>query len=218
MAIRSELADRNPFDPKLTQEPSTRRFSTEKERADAASDLEKMKRDGYVIFPDLINRAKTREVAEEFERLHAETPAENTEFGGHATQRVYNLVARTRVVDDLILHPRVLALVEAHLEDQIQLSIAPIVNLLTGETAQAFHRDDGYYPLPRPHVPLVVNTMWAIDDFTAENGATLILPETHLTADPDPPKDVQPVSATMPSGSIVLWGGSLFHAGGEQRN
>ena len=103
----------------------------------------------------------------------------------------------------------------ALLEDQIQLTIASSVNLLTGETAQAFHRDDGYYPLPRPHVPLVVNTMWAIDDFTAENGATLILLETHLTADPDPPKDVQPVSATMSAGSIVLWDGSLFHAGGS---
>ena len=106
MTTRSELADRNPFDPKLTQEPSTRRFSTEKERTDVASDLKKMKRDGYVIFPDLINQAKTKEIAEEFNHFHAETPTENTEFGGHSTQRVYNLVARTRVVDDLILHPR----------------------------------------------------------------------------------------------------------------
>ena len=98
-----------------------------------------------MILPRLIDQAKVREVAAEFDRLQADTPMGDSEFGGYSTQRIYNLVARTRVLDELILHPRVLALIEAHLEDQIQLSIASSVNLLGDETAQAFHRDDGYY-------------------------------------------------------------------------
>ena len=59
--------------------------------------------------------------------------------------------------------------------------------------------------------------MWAMDDFTAENGATLLLPGTHLIADSEPPPNVEPVSAEMSAGSVLLWDGSLFHAGGANR-
>ena len=52
-----------------------------------------------------------------------------------------------------------------------------------------------------------MNTMWAVDDFTAENGATLLLPGTHLIADLEPPVNMQPVSAEMPAGSVMLWDG-----------
>ncbi|MCH9674232.1 MAG: phytanoyl-CoA dioxygenase family protein, partial [Gammaproteobacteria bacterium] len=138
-------------------------------------------------------------------------------FGGYATQRVYNLVRRTRELDDLMLHPTVLALVEAHLEDQIQLSISSSVNLCPGENAQDFHRDDGYYPLPRPHMPLSINTMWAIDDFTLENGATMLIPGTHLIADSHPPPAAPVVQAEMAAGSVLVWDGSLFHAGGANK-
>jgi len=214
MARRSDEVDLNPFAPNAIKEQSTRRFSTDQERANVAPELAQLRQEGYVILPRLIDQSKVQEVAVEFERLQADTPMGDSEFGGYSTQRIYNLVARTRVLDDLILHPRVLALIEAHLEDQIQLSIASSVNLLEGETAQAFHRDDGYYPLPRPHAPLSMNTMWAVDDFTTENGATLLLPGTHLISDSEPPADVRPVSAEMPAGSVMLWDGSLFHAGG----
>ena len=214
MVRRSDEVDLNPFAPNAIKEQSTRRFSTDQERANVAPELAQLRQEGYVILPRLIDQSKVQEVAVEFERLQADTPMGDSEFGGYSTQRIYNLVARTRVLDDLILHPRVLALIEAHLEDQIQLSIASSVNLLEGETAQAFHRDDGYYPLPRPHAPLSMNTMWAVDDFTTENGATLLLPGTHLISDPEPPADVRPVSAEMPAGSVMLWDGSLFHAGG----
>ena len=217
MVARSEEVDRNPFAPKAIQEQSTRRFSTEQERTNVAAEIEQMRRDGYVILPRLIDLAKVQEIAEEFERLQVNTPMGDSEFGGYSTQRIYNLVARTRVLDELILHPSVLALIEAHLEDQIQLSIASSVNLLASETAQEFHRDDGYYPLPRPHAPLSMNTMWAVDDFTSENGATVLLPGTHLIADSEPPVDAEPVIADMPAGSVILWDGSLFHAGGANR-
>ena len=48
-----------------------------------------------------------------------------------------------------------------------------------GEAAQVLHRDDAIYPLPWPHGEVVVNTMWAFDDFTVENGATRVVPGSH---------------------------------------
>ena len=69
MVARSEEVDRNPFAPKAIEEQSTRRFSTEQERASVASELMQLKRDGYVILPRLIHQTKVREVAAEFDRL-----------------------------------------------------------------------------------------------------------------------------------------------------
>ena len=218
MAERSEAVDLNPFSPQSIEEQSTRRFTTSEERAAVAAELSKLRTEGYVILNDVLTSDKVAGIKAEFDRLHQHTAFEDSEFAGYATQRVYNLVRQTRELDELFLHPKVLALIEAHLEDQIQLSIASSVNIWPGESAQAFHRDDGYYPLPRPHPPLSVNTMWAIDDFTADNGATLVMPGTHRISDPEPPADGAVVRAEMPAGSVMIWDGSLFHAGGTNQS
>jgi ectoine hydroxylase-related dioxygenase (phytanoyl-CoA dioxygenase family) len=74
-------------------------------------------------------------------------------------------------------------------------------------------------PLPKPHVPIVCNTMWALTDFTAENGATRILPGTHK-ADRDPQFGEEypgAVAAEMARGSILVFNGSVWHGGGANR-
>ena len=60
-----------------------------------------------------------------------------------------------------------------------QLSAPVGIRIGPGEKAQILHRDDSIYPLPEPHPPLVVNTMWPLDEFTAENGATRFIPGSH---------------------------------------
>ncbi len=204
----------NPFSPRAQALERTKRLSSEADRAALAAELAALRRDGYVILERHLAADRVARLRDEFARLNGGHPTGTSDFGGRSTQRLYNLVARTRLVDDLCLDPAVLALVEGHLQDQVQLSIASSINLLPGESAQAFHRDDGYYPLPRPHMPLSVNTMWAIDDFTADNGATLLLPGSHRSADDEAPADAPVIQATMPAGSVLVWDGSLFHAGG----
>ncbi len=77
---------------------------------------------------------------------------------------------------------------------------------------QPLHRDDAYFPV-NPHPPLVVNTMWALTDFTQANGATRIVPGSHLVGDPvDPAAASIPVE--MPRGSVLLWDGQMWHGGG----
>jgi ectoine hydroxylase-related dioxygenase (phytanoyl-CoA dioxygenase family) len=70
-------------------------------------------------------------------------------------------------------------------------------------------------PLAKPHVPTVCNTMWALTDFTAANGATRIIPGTHL-ADHSPRygQHYDSIAAEMPRGSVLVWHGSLWHGGG----
>ena len=168
--------NRNPFSPQAQALEATKRLSSETDRGAAGDAVATLKRDGYVILERQIDAEKVAQIRAEFERLHDGLALGASDFGGYVTQRLYNLVARTRVLDDLYLNPELLAVIESHLDDQIQLSIASTVNLLPGETAQAFHRDDGYYPMTRPHMPLSVNTMWAVDDFTAGERRNFIDP------------------------------------------
>jgi len=78
------------------------------------------------------------------------------------------------------------------------------------------HADDQLIPLPKPHVPVVCNTMWALTDFTEANGATRLVPGSHLAdASPDVTKSYDSIAAEMPKGSVLIWHGSLWHGGGE---
>jgi ectoine hydroxylase-related dioxygenase (phytanoyl-CoA dioxygenase family) len=75
-------------------------------------------------------------------------------------------------------------------------------------------------PLARPHVATVCNSMWALTDFTAANGATRLVPGSHRFD--QPPRYGDPadgtahdvVAAEMPAGSVLVWHGSLWHGGG----
>ena len=95
----------------------TKRFSSAAEIANAAAPVAKLKRVGYVILPRRIAADKVAEIATEFSQLHNSDHACDTEFSGFQTRRLYNLVARTRVLDDLFLHPDVLATIEGLLDD-----------------------------------------------------------------------------------------------------
>ncbi len=214
MARETEQVRVNPFAEEALATEKTKRLSDAAALAAAAPAARQLRDAGYVIFEDLLDARKLREVREAFRVMHANRPMGDTDFAGFRTKRHYNLVARTRVLDELFLHPRVVAAIEAHLDDQIQLSIASSVEMYPGETAQPFHRDDAYYPIARPHMPLSVNTMWAIDDFTADNGATLLIPGSHRSADAEPDAGAPVTRAVMRAGSVLVWDGSLFHAGG----
>jgi ectoine hydroxylase-related dioxygenase (phytanoyl-CoA dioxygenase family) len=84
-----------------------------------------------------------------------------------------------------------------------------------GETAQPIHADDQVIPLPKPHPATVCNTMWALTDFTEANGATRVIPGSHLADhSPDFGRHYDSVPAEMSRGSVLIWHGSLWHGGG----
>jgi ectoine hydroxylase-related dioxygenase (phytanoyl-CoA dioxygenase family) len=135
------------------------------------------------------------------------------------TQRVTALVARSGQVRELILHPTVTAVCDHFLRpnapDGYQLHVTAALNVAPGARAQVLHREEDpftIFPLPRPH--LVVATMWAITDFRAENGATLLVPGSHCwTADRQPTPD-EILAAEMPAGSVLFWLGGTLHGAG----
>jgi ectoine hydroxylase-related dioxygenase (phytanoyl-CoA dioxygenase family) len=99
-----------------------------------------------------------------------------------------------------------------------QLSAPVGIEISPGETAQALHTDDGIYPLPRPHGEVVLNSMWALDDFTEENGATRVVPGSQHWTDRRPDATTPVEIATMPAGSVMFFTGSVFHGGGANNS
>jgi ectoine hydroxylase-related dioxygenase (phytanoyl-CoA dioxygenase family) len=178
-----------------------------------STDLSRLQAEGHVVLRGLLNPSELREIEAAVRPLLDETPHGRNDFEGEKTRRVYNLVAKTKLVHALIEHPAVVDLVREHLGPPgFQLSIAQAIEILPGETAQQLHTDDLPFPIPKPHQPVVLNTMWAITEFTRPNGATRLVPGSESATAP-PPEDGC-VFAELEPGSVLVWDGSLWHGGG----
>src|SRR4029453_3717278 len=102
------------------------------------------------------------------------------DFEGERTNRVYALMAKSPVFAELAIHPLALSFAEAELGSRRLLSGVLAIHLHPGETVQPWHTDDGGAKIPRPRPALGISTFWAIDDTTEQNGATEIIPGSHL--------------------------------------
>jgi ectoine hydroxylase-related dioxygenase (phytanoyl-CoA dioxygenase family) len=173
-------------------------------------------RDGAVVVEGFIDAAKVAALKEELAPHREQTPLGRNAFEGFATRRIYALFAKTRGFDELAIHPLLLGVLDRVL-GHYQLSGPVGIDIGPGESAQGLHRDDVVYPLSWPHPQVVLNTMWALDDFTEDNGATLIVPGSHHTSPAEQPALADAVVATMPAGSVMFYVGTVWHGGGANR-
>ncbi|WP_436499463.1 phytanoyl-CoA dioxygenase family protein [Actinokineospora sp. HUAS TT18] len=181
------------------------------------ADLSTLDQDGYLILTDLLSSEECADLRTELSPLLGQYG--RNAFEGHNTQRIYSLLDKTRAVDRLVEHPRVLALLDRLLLPNYLLSQLQIINIRPGEEAQLLHPDDGIYPITRPRPDLSVATVWAIDEFTEDNGATVLIPGSHRWPEGRTPQEGDPRrTAVMPAGSCVLFVGTLWHGGGANRS
>jgi ectoine hydroxylase-related dioxygenase (phytanoyl-CoA dioxygenase family) len=179
--------------------------------ANLASQLEQLERDGFLVLEGLIDSHQCSAIREEARRLANHTGS--NPFEGHRTQRIYAPLSKTRAIDELIDHPRITGLLDAIFLPNYLLSQAQIINILPGETAQALHHDDAFYDLPRPHKAVHAAFIAAIDDFSLENGATMVIPGSHKWGARQALRE-EAVACPMSAGSAVFFLGSLWHGGG----
>jgi ectoine hydroxylase-related dioxygenase (phytanoyl-CoA dioxygenase family) len=190
-------------------------FAGPRDLPETAADHAALMRDGYVIVERVLDKQTCGAIRAECDRLLG--AAGRNAFEGFKTQRLYNVLAKTRVFDDLIDHPRLLALLDHLFEPNYLLSQAQAINIMPGEDAQQLHFDDSFYKVPRPRPALAASVIWAIDEFTPENGATDIVPGSHMWDAQTLPTREQARPCVMPAGSMVVFLGTLWHGGGANR-
>jgi ectoine hydroxylase-related dioxygenase (phytanoyl-CoA dioxygenase family) len=188
----------------------------ERDTAEIRDDFDTLMRDGYVIIKDLLSTEQCAAIRSSGLPLLNHTGRNS--FEGVQTQRVYNVLSKTRTLDDLAEHPRVLGLLDRLFLPNYLLSQSQIINIQPGEAPQALHFDDAFYRIPRPRPPLGVGTVWAIDDFTAENGSTVIVPGSHNWDADELPNRTDAIPAIMPAGSVVVFLGTTWHGGGHNKS
>ncbi|WQF76323.1 Putative phytanoyl-CoA dioxygenase [Colletotrichum destructivum] len=182
---------------------------------------------GYVVIPHAFAADEADEAHAEILRLAA-SPARagpagvqggRNEFEGLRTRRIYALLDKSPVFHRFPLHPALLALNDHFLGPGFLLNAYHSVYIQPGESPQALHHDDGYVGIPRPHPPFGTGVMIALDDFTATNGATVVIPGSHAwgpdTGHANVPRREDTVPVVMPKGSAVFFLGTLWHGGGE---
>lgn len=176
--------------------------------------LADLDRDGYAVVESLLSSSEAAAVRDGLRDVLDRTPTGRNDFEGYLTRRIYALFAKTRAFDALAVHPLLLGVLDTVLGPSYQLSAPTGIEIGPGEKAQFLHTDDAIYPLPRPHPEVVLNSMWALDDFTAANGATRVVPGSHRWTDRVPVDPDETVTVTMPAGSVLFIVGNLWHGGG----
>ena len=200
---------------------------------------EDYERDGYVIFKRVLEPDQIGALKAALAPYLAPNQSGRNDFEGLKTNRVYALPAKSSLFVDLAIHPLALRFAEAELGASCLLSSCLAINLHPGETVQPWHHDDSHINVPRPHAPFGVSAFWALDDTTEENGATEVIPGSHLwpekelqgvvddgsfadrtirKVDDDPGAQPDAVKICMPAGSLMIAKGTLWHRGGANKS
>jgi ectoine hydroxylase-related dioxygenase (phytanoyl-CoA dioxygenase family) len=178
--------------------------------------------DGAVIVDDVAGAELLDRVEREMRPYIDATPTGPDDFAGHRTTRTGALVARSPAARELVLHPLVLGTAKTVLghATSFQLHLTQIIAIGPGEPAQYLHRDQWAYDHFEFPVDYEVqcNTIWALDDFTEENGATRVVPGSNHLDDHQRFTQDDTVPATMSRGSVLFYSGAVYHGGGANRS
>ncbi|TVY73607.1 Uncharacterized protein LSUE1_G005251 [Lachnellula suecica] len=175
---------------------------------------------GYVILPSIFTPAQVEAANNEVDRLQsADTsgPASKggrNAFEGFETKRVYALADKSRTFDCFPIDETVLKLNDYFLQPNYLLNSFHTVAIGPGSREQSIHTDDGLIPMPRPRPLFGIGTMISLDDFTAMNGATILIPGSHLWGDDRKPTREEMIPVIMPAGSMCYFLNTLWHSGG----
>lgn len=178
-----------------------------------------LKAEGYAIVRAAAPAELMAAIDRDLDPRYAATPFCEGGFYGERTKRFGRLLIRSPHVGALVMNPAILALAEAALGDwceRIQLNLAQAIELHPGALPQFPHRDQDMWQGTLGEVEYLVNVMWPLTPFTAENGATIIWPRSHgLEALVEEPAEQPIIAETAPGDAIVFLGSTLHGAGGN---
>jgi len=193
--------------------------------ADASADdvVAAIRRDGAAIVEKFVSDEIAEQVKADL-RQPFDTVGRSTEsdFNGYKTLRVNSVLDISRASAEIVGHERMLDVLDRILLPHCfayRIGSCTAIEIHPGETDQRLHRDDSIYPIRMPGIEWQASVMWALDDFTLENGATRVVAGSHHWVSPRVPVEGdEVVQAPMPKGSALFYLGSVWHGGGANQS
>lgn len=179
-------------------------------------------KDGGVIVTNQASPELMDKVADEL-RPHFDDQGHKfkNDFNGYTTLRLAGILALSRASAELIGHARVMEVADAVLKphcESYRLGSSTGIEIHPGEEDQVLHRDDDFYVIRVPGVEYQISVMWALDDFTNENGATRVIPGSQGTRPLSDFDEADVVQAAMTKGSALFYLGTTVHGGGANKS
>ena len=184
--------------------------------------LEVIEQDAGVIIDNLLDKNQLKNISEDLKPYLVKTKEGQDDFTGFKTKRVGALMARSAECQNLALNPIINEVSKLFFEphsDGYQLHFTSAIDIAPGKSKQIPHRDRGVWGgyIPRK-IETQLSTVWAIDDFTKENGATQVVPGSHKWNREREPKEDEICYAEMKKGSVFIYTGSVIHGGGANNS
>jgi ectoine hydroxylase-related dioxygenase (phytanoyl-CoA dioxygenase family) len=173
---------------------------------------------GVAVVDCLVPREAMDAIAAELRPWMEKTPFGPDDFAGRRTRRTGGLVARSPLSRELVMNRLVLSTVRKVLAhaSSFQLHLTQLIAIGPGEPAQTIHRDQwayDFFKFPKGY-EVQCNTIWAMTDFTAHNGATRVIAGSNQFDDGLQFEETDTEPAEMAKGSVLFYTGSLYHGGG----
>lgn len=169
---------------------------------------------GFTILPSVLSAEEATAMRAALIECEKREGTETLHRG--TASHVANLPTLDPIFFPTIDHARVLPILEHFLGTSLILGSLNSRIVRPGDPLQGMHSDIGKDML-NPVSPVMMNTVWMLDDFTEEIGATRVLPGSHRSGLQEPPKDLDLkylVTAVAPIGSVLVFNGQTWHGGG----
>ena len=190
--------------------------------ADADAVTQVLLADGAVIVENVLGTEVLDQILEDFKDPFDEQGHKfSNDFNGYKTRRLGGVLGLSRASADIIAHSLVLSVADRVLKrhaDSYRLGSSTAIEIHPGEGNQELHRDDSIYPIRFPDVEFQFSAMWALTEFSEENGATRVVPGSNDLREIEDVTEDQVTQAAMPRGSVLFYLGSAIHAGGQNNS
>ena len=177
---------------------------------------------GFALLPDLINRDEAHAARELLLSSDAAVLVPGAPSSKPRTRQrtIRGLLDRGEIFERLVLHPTIISVAEAMLGEDMTLSSYAARILEPGAIEMGAHVDYPYWAMRGPFTvrpALMLQVIWMMQDFTADNGATMVVPKSQLRCDfPDPARFAsEAVKITGNAGSAIVSHGLLWHDTGQ---
>lgn len=177
--------------------------------------------DGYCVIPESVPRTIVETLNDKLDDRFARTPFCEGGFYGRRTKRFGALLRRADTVADLIRHPLILEIARNALGpwcECFNLNLTQAIEIHPGAPAQYPHRDQDMWQGAKGQIQYLLNVIWPLSEFTAENGATLVWPGSHNRAALELPPQSDPIVADMVPGAALVFLGSTLHGAGANKS